>query len=72
VKLTAKQRLCLAYVAKGWRPTMAATVESLARKHLVEHTSIGWRLTTQGEELIEKLRGESLDEARENTRSARR
>ena len=58
MKLTAKQIMCLAYVAKGWRPSKITTAESLARKGLVEHTSLGWRLTPQGEDLIAKLREE--------------
>ena len=48
-KLTEKQRQCLEYVAQGDRPPFKrTTVESLARKGLVEHTSLGWRLTPEG------------------------
>jgi hypothetical protein len=53
VKLTEKQQQCLEYVAKGDRPPFKiTTVESLARKGLVEHTCLGWRLTSEGRRLI--------------------
>lgn len=49
MKLTEKQLQCLEYVAQGDRPPFKITiVESLARKGLVEHTSLGWRLTPDG------------------------
>lgn len=56
-RLTSKQRQCLEYVAKGDRPPFKiTTVESLARKDLVEHTSLGWRLTADGQHLIAQAR----------------
>lgn len=52
-KLTEKQLQCLEYVAQGDRPPFKrTTVESLARKGLVEHTSLGWRMTPQGQLLL--------------------
>jgi hypothetical protein len=57
VKLTEKQLQCLTYVADGDRPPFKiTTVESLARKGLVEHTSLGWRVTPDGAELLAKAR----------------
>ena len=59
MKLTEKQRQCLECVAKGDRPPFKiTTVESLAKKGLVEHTSLGWRLTASGESLLSKDREE--------------
>jgi hypothetical protein len=53
VKLTKKQRQCLEYVARGVQPPFkSTTVESLARKGLVEHTSLGWRITPEGHEQL--------------------
>ena len=67
MKLTEKQRQCLEYVAQGDRPPFKiTTVESLARKRLVEHTSLGWRLTPQGAELITKLRGDARSRTEED------
>ena len=58
VKLTEKQLQCLEYVAKGDRPPFKiTTVESLARKGLVEHTSLGWRMTPEGHVLLSKTEG---------------
>ena len=58
MKLTDKQRQCLEYVAQGDRPPFKrTTVESLARKGLVEHTSLGWRLTSEGQSLLSKRAG---------------
>jgi hypothetical protein len=58
VRLTEKQRQCLEYVAAGDRPPFkVTTVESLARKGLVEHTSSGWRLTPDGWQLLATMRG---------------
>ena len=55
MKLTEKQRQCLEYVAQGNRPPFKiTTVESLARKGLVEHTSLGWRVTPEGQALLSK------------------
>jgi hypothetical protein len=55
MRLTEKQRQCLEYVAQGDRPPFKiTTVESLARKGLVEHTSLGWRLTPEGHLLLSK------------------
>jgi len=60
VKLTEKQRQCLEYVAKGDPPPFKiTTVESLARKGLVEHTSLGWRVTSEGRELLSKGRAKA-------------
>jgi hypothetical protein len=57
MKLTKKQIQCLEYVAKGDRPPFKiTTVESLARKGLVEHTSLGWRMTLEGQLLLAKVR----------------
>lgn len=70
MKLTEKQRQCLAYVAKGDRPPFKiTTVESLARKGLVEHTSLGWRVTPEGRVLLSKAEGMSLP-TRTNKRTA--
>jgi len=56
VKLSEKQFQCLEYVAKGDRPPFKiTTVESLARNGLVEHTSLGWRVTPKGQLLLAKL-----------------
>jgi hypothetical protein len=52
-RLSAKQQQCLRSVARGKRPPNKRTVESLARAGLVEHTSIGWRLTAEGVAWIE-------------------
>lgn len=58
MRLTEKQRQCLEYVAAGDRPPFKiTTVESLARKGLVEHTSLGWRVTPDGRQLLAKMRG---------------
>jgi hypothetical protein len=44
----------LAYVAGGQRPTgKRTTVESLARHRLVEHTSMGWRITEFGQQWLD-------------------
>lgn len=43
----------------SWRwmpPFKITTVESLARKGLVEHTSLGWRLTLDGRLLLKALK----------------
>lgn len=57
MRLSAKQFQCLEYVANGDRPPFKlTTVESLARKGLVEHTSLGWRVTPDGQHLLLKLR----------------
>ena len=64
-RLTEKQRQCLAYVAKGDRPPFKiTTVESLARKGLVEHTSLGWRVTPEGRVLLSKARRTAEDARR--------
>ena len=66
MKLTEKQRQCLEYVAQGDRlliserfdpPFKITTVESLARKGLVEHTSLGWRVTHEGRVLLSESCG---------------
>jgi hypothetical protein len=55
VRLTEKQRQCLEYVAAGDRPPFKiTTVESLARKGLVEHTSLGWRVTPAGQQWLSR------------------
>jgi hypothetical protein len=47
----------LEYVSKGDRPPFKiTTVESLARKGLVEHTSLGWRVTSEGARLLAEAR----------------
>jgi ribosomal protein S19E (S16A) len=58
MKLSEKQRKCLEHVVRGERPPSKTTVESLARKGLVEHTSLGWRMTPEGHaELAAQSRG---------------
>lgn len=53
LKLSEKQRQCLEYVAAGDRPPFKiTTVESLARHGLVEHTSMGWRVTQAGRDWL--------------------
>lgn len=55
MRLSEKQLQALEYIAQGDRPPFKrTTVESLARHHLVEHTSVGWRLTEFGRTILEQ------------------
>jgi hypothetical protein len=57
VRLSEKQFQALEYIAQGNRPRppfKRPTVESLARHHLVEHTSLGWHLTEFGRTILEQ------------------
>jgi ribosomal protein S19E (S16A) len=56
VRLSEKQIQTLECVAQSKRPPFKrTTVESLAKHHLVEHTSIGWRLTELGRVILDQL-----------------
>lgn len=55
VRLSEKQLQAMEYIAQGDRPPFKrTTVESLARHNLVEHTSLGWRLTEFGRTILEQ------------------
>lgn len=55
VRLSEKQLQAMEYIAQGDRPPFKrTTVESLARHNLVEHTSLGWRLTEFGHTILEQ------------------
>lgn len=55
LKLTEKQRQCLEYVEQGENPWSfrRSTKDSLARHGLIEHTSLGWRITQGGRDWLE-------------------
>jgi Bacterial RNA polymerase, alpha chain C terminal domain len=73
VKLTEKQLQCLKCVAKEDPPPFkVTTMESLAQKDLVEHTSLGWRLTAAGRLLLSRRRAATTEvrPAEDRTRTA--
>lgn len=55
MRLSEKQLQALESIAQRKRPPFKrTTVESLARHNLVEHTSVGWRLTEFGHTILEQ------------------
>jgi hypothetical protein len=57
MKLSRQQQQCLESIAVSDGPLFRRqTRESLARLNLIEHTSMGWRLTDHGRKTARELR----------------
>lgn len=55
--MSRQQRQCLESIARGDGPLFRRqTRESLSRDNLVEHTSMGWRVTDHGRKTLRELK----------------